>query len=159
MREFVGYGDQVNIEVTYHGQSKTPLYRRWQQLKRRVLLPSFIQYKDYGGRGIKLDKRWLKFENFLADMGMPPNNSYQIDREQVNGHYCKENCRWVTKNVSVFNRRKYSKSPTTGVRLNKRNGKFVSRIIVDNQYYHIGSYDTLQEAKSSYEIVCKEWYG
>lgn len=40
--------------------------------------------------------RWHKFENFLSDMG-EPSHDQSIDRIDVNGDYCHENCRWETK--------------------------------------------------------------
>lgn len=61
-------------------------------------------YDSYGGRGIKVCKRWLKFENFLADMGERP-AGLTLDRRNPNGNYHKRNCRWATKKIQLFNRR------------------------------------------------------
>jgi len=61
-------------------------------------------YKYYGSRGITVCKRWMKFENFLADMG-ESSMGYQIDRIKNNHGYYKENCRWVTSKNNNRNRR------------------------------------------------------
>ena len=48
----------------------SPEYQTWNSMKTRCLNPNTRSYKDYGGRGITICKRWLdSFEAFLADMG------------------------------------------------------------------------------------------
>ncbi len=73
----------------------------------RCTNPNRDGYQDYGGRGIKVCDRWLGkdgFTNFLADMNVPP-VKHSLDRVDVNGDYCPENCRWATAQQQAINRR------------------------------------------------------
>jgi len=87
-----------------HGMSKTDTFRIWTGILRRCLNPNFKHYKYYGGRGIKVCDSWLKFENFLYDMGHRPPN-LQIDRKDNDGNYEPDNCHWVTAKENNTNRK------------------------------------------------------
>lgn len=84
-----------------HGMSHTLIHKTWCDMKYRC---DNKKDKDYGGRGITYDPRWEKFENFLQDMGERPEGK-TLDRINVNGNYCKENCRWATMKQQQRNKR------------------------------------------------------
>lgn len=81
-------------------------YRAWRSMRERCESPSVAQYKDYGGRGISVCKRWEAFKNFLEDMGRAPSAEHSLDRLNVNGRYTKNNCRWATKEEQMNNTRR-----------------------------------------------------
>ena len=52
---------------TKHGLHKSREYQAWADMKTRCVNPNNKRYKDYGGRGITVCERWLKFENFIVN--------------------------------------------------------------------------------------------
>src|SRR5574343_615413 len=77
-------------QTVTHGHSRhgkiTSEYASWRAMLSRCTNPKATGYENYGGRGIKVCKRWLVFENFLSDMGKKPNSSYDIDRKNNDGN-------------------------------------------------------------------------
>lgn len=99
-----------SISSKKHGLSKNSIYTRWKGIKSRCLDPKKDNYSRYGKLGITICERWLKFENFLSDMGFPPFKKAQIDRIDPFGNYEPSNCRWVTPKENANNRKKLSAS-------------------------------------------------
>ena len=99
-------------KATKHGhfinKHRTPEYQSWSGMRDRCERPGHTAYKDYGGRGIKICKRWRSkngFEKFLADMGPRPKDK-TLDRKKVNGNYTPLNCQWATAKEQALNRRR-----------------------------------------------------
>jgi hypothetical protein len=89
-----------------HGMSNSKFYYIWSQIKDRCKNPNNIRYKDYGGRGVIVCDEWKIFDNFKNDMYPFYKEGMQIERIDVNGNYCKENCKWVTAKEQYYNQRK-----------------------------------------------------
>lgn len=103
-------GDGLKQKKCCGGKSKispkgSDLHNRYVGMMQRCMSKS-SKNKDYGGRGIKVCKEWLNFDNFARwalDNGFKKN--LQIDRIDVNGDYCPENCRFVTAPENARNKR------------------------------------------------------
>ena len=87
-----------------HGLYKTLAYSSWVSMKRRCLDENDVSYDLYGGRGIRVCDEWLNFEAFYRDMGERPEGA-TLERVDVNGDYCKDNCKWASSFEQSRNRR------------------------------------------------------
>ena len=143
------------ILVERHSKSEIPEYHIWSSMKKRCDDNIVHNYHNYGGKGIGYDERWVYFSNFYEDMGNRPSKKHQLDRIDPDGHYTKENCRWTTPHINAANRKRYSKC----IGAYKRGNRFMCKIGVDNHVYHIGTFDTKEQAQYEYIKVFKEWYG
>lgn len=95
---------------TKHGYNKRgkryKIYNSWSDMIKRCTNPNVHNYNNYGGRGIKVCKRWQhSFANFFEDMGEPPTKKHSLDRIDNNKGYCKSNCRWATPKQQQTNKR------------------------------------------------------
>lgn len=79
-------------------------YWSWNHMIMRCTNPKNNRYHRYGARGISVCDAWKKFENFIADMGLKPSPELSLDRIDNDGNYCKENCRWATREQQIQTR-------------------------------------------------------
>jgi hypothetical protein len=89
--------EEMNRRFTKHGHAPagktTPTYNSWYAMIQRCTNPHNKCWKNYGGAGVTVCKRWLVFKNFLADMGTRPENT-TLGRYGDIGNYKPSNCAW-----------------------------------------------------------------
>jgi hypothetical protein len=82
-----------------------PLYGVWQGMRRRCLTPTYKQWADYGGRGIRICPEWDSFDRFVKDMSPRISPRHSLDRIDNDKNYEPSNCRWATRKEQQRNRR------------------------------------------------------
>lgn len=135
-------------ERATHRMSNTKTYRVWSSMKERCLTPTHHAYADYGGRGIRVCERWMRFENFLADMGEKP-PGLTLDRTNNELGYDIDNCRWATWTEQATNKR-----TTVYATINGETKKMadwakelgVSYSTISHRYQRFGSFELPQRS-------------
>lgn len=131
-----------------HGFSSTKLYDVYIHMKQRCNNKRDKSYKDYGGRGIKVCKEWSNNpESFIE---WANTNGYKdgltIDRIDVDGNYCPENCRWADHETQCINQR-IRKDNKTGVKgVYKSGNSYIAQIRRNGKRKYLGSYKNLDDA-------------
>lgn len=114
---------------TKHGQAapgkRGKSYRSWECMKSRCCNKNDPNFKNYGGRGIKVCDEWRQsFEKFIQDMGEREDGT-SIDRIDNNGNYEPNNCRWAKIKTQQRNKRNnriviFNEKPITLIELSEK---------------------------------------
>lgn len=105
--------EYMRKKKTTHGMTGSRLYNIWAGMKARCYNPACKEYPLYGRRGIRMCPEWKEsFEEFCK-WALPAGydetakrGQCTLDRIDVNGNYCPENCRWVDQKTQCNNTRK-----------------------------------------------------
>ena len=104
--------DRAVESHTTHGGFHDRLYGVWNMMIQRCTNPNNWKYNNYGGRGIKVCDQWRDyavFRDWALKSGYDkdaPFSQCTIDRIDVDGNYCPENCRWADSKTQNMNKRK-----------------------------------------------------
>ena len=89
------------------GLRNSRLWNIWRGILYRCSNTNCCNWQHYGGRGITVYEEWkndfFKFKEWAENNGY--NDSLTIDRIDVDGNYCPDNCRWVSMKAQQNNRR------------------------------------------------------
>jgi hypothetical protein len=138
------------VKVEGLTKTKHPLYTTYKGMLARCNHPNSKYYSYYGGRGIKVCKRWLGrygFVRFVRDMGPRP-EGYTLERKHNNGNYSQYNCIWAPMSTQSLNRRLavVNTSGYVGIHHYKATGKWSAYIDFKRKRKHLGYFDNLHEA-------------
>lgn len=134
------------IRKIYGGTESHPLYTTWLNMRQRCYNKNKPQYKDWGGRGIKVCDSWNSsggFERFVQDVGNKPTLMHQLDRINNDGDYEPGNVRWATRHEQMRNTRGVTDTP--GVRMGL-SGSWQARIKVNKKEVYLGTFSDKRQA-------------
>jgi len=133
-----------------HGMTKHPLFLVWVNMRKRCTNKEDKSYKNYGGRGIKVNKEWecnsAIFMKWCLANGWK--QGLEIDRIDNDGNYEPNNCRFIASQENCLNKRvnKNNTSNYTGVIWKASSKKWRSVLMNFGKPYHLGYFTTKKEA-------------
>jgi len=153
------------IKIDGYFKSHHPLWTSYHGMLQRCDNPNHKDYKNYGGRGIGVVKRWRGeqgFYRFVQDMGERP-EGMTLDRINSNRWYSPKNCRWSNQRTQSINRRATrNTSGYVGVSFHKTKNLWIAYIDLErtvkgkHNRKQLGHFQNLQDAIEARRLAEQE---
>jgi len=139
------------------GHALNPLYNVWIGAKQRCYYPGHKDYRNYGGKGVRMHAPWLDARTFMAEVEAeigPRPAGCSLDRIDGTKHYEPGNIRWSTPTEQAHNRPNTSWLTVDG-----------ERLTLYNAFYRLGlshaqaasAYDSLRRNGKSLNHVLSRY--
>jgi hypothetical protein len=130
---------------------------------RRCNNPNDSGYPTYGARGIRVCNEWIDIHNFVTDMYPSYEDGLTLERKDVLGNYCKENCIWISLADQQKNKRCYRSNSTgvagTSIYTNDRGTVFVKARFQSNKIRRVRLWSINKYGLEKALELAKEWLG
>jgi hypothetical protein len=137
---------EVGHRNATHGKSRTPTHNVWKQMKQRCENPHNHAFANYGGRGINVCDEWISIINFDSwALISGYKEGLTIERIDVNGNYCPENCTWIPKSEQNNNKRNSIKITFRGEIKTAAQWGHILGIKIYKIYYYLKKGKTVEE--------------
>lgn len=124
-----------------HGERHSRLYAIYYAMLNRCNNKKAINYKNYGGRGIKVCEEWTGEDGFKNFYKWSLDNGYcdelTIDRIDVNGNYEPSNCKWSTRHEQMNNTTRSHFITIDNVTHTLSEWSYISGVDVSTIYYRL----------------------
>lgn len=162
--------EELSNMASKHHLTDSRLYLVWKGMKARCYIPSHNHYDIYGAKGITVCDEWKN--DFQAFYDWAIKNGYDenairgectLERKDVNGNYCPENCVWADSTVQAINQnlRKDNKTGVKGVNWDERKGmwqaqlQFNKKKVLNEHFYNFE--DAVKARKEAEEKYHKKY--
>lgn len=143
-----------------HGLKNHRLYDTWNKMVRRCSSPLDSGWDYYGSRGISVSDDWMEISAFISDMEPTYKEGLTLERVDVNGNYCKENCIWLEKDLQAKNKRMYKTNQVgiAGVSIIFNKGvETVKARFQSNHIRYVKTWSLLKYEKESALELASDW--
>lgn len=128
--------------------SKDRLHHIWYGIIDRCYNKNNQAFKYYGERNIIVDENWKN--NFISFREWALNNGYKenlsIERIDVNGNYCPENCTWITMENQLKNKQNTLKVIYNGAKTRLKDIANIENISYKDLWANYKKYQDINKA-------------
>jgi hypothetical protein len=129
------------------------IYGIWKAMRQRCRNPRSKDFPYYGGRGIEVCQRWDSFSSFMIDVGARPNPGSTLERNDTNGDYEKDNCRWATRSEQSMNKRAYRRRVDLPSGVMEVRGRYRATVTVHGRRHHLGYFPSSHRAAEAVQAA------